>query len=207
MRPLRISSVISGRIPRAEVPSRSVNCTPLQAMVRGPTRFPTSNEEPSGAQARVCALPRPLISLTHAFVLTSQSFTTPSLLTLQSSASLTGLKAIFSIAARWPRSSVEFLTSFLSGFPASRQRDSCEGKTVATPVPRRAGDDSQTRSVLSEVTVATKVLRGFQAICRNLDSNHCENGVSHTNSIWRGRRTYGEIPPHGRRLTRGRVGF
>jgi hypothetical protein len=46
--------------------------------------------------------------------------TTPSLLTLQSSASLTGLKAIFSIPAKWPLSSVENRTLGFSGFPAAR---------------------------------------------------------------------------------------
>ena len=82
-----------------------------------PTRFPTSSEEPSGAQARLWASPRPFTSLTHVLVLTSQSLTTPSLLTLQSSASLTGLKAIFSIPAECPLSSVEKRTFGLSGFP------------------------------------------------------------------------------------------
>src|SRR5689334_19670304 len=85
-----------------------------------PTLFPTSTEEPSGAQARLWALPRPLTSLMHVLVLTSQNLTTPSLLTLQSSASLTGLKAIFSIPAKCPLSSVENRTLGFSGFPAAR---------------------------------------------------------------------------------------
>lgn len=62
-----------------------------------PTLFPTINVSPSGAQARVKASPRPRTSLKQFFVLTSQNFTVPSLLTLQSSASLTGLKATFSM--------------------------------------------------------------------------------------------------------------
>lgn len=56
------------------------------------------------------ASPRPFTSLKHALVLTSQNLTTPSLLTLHSSASLVGLKATFSIEAEWPLSSVENLT-------------------------------------------------------------------------------------------------
>lgn len=85
--------------------------------VSGRTLFPTIRLWPSGAQTRVNASPSPLISLTHVLVLTSQNLTTPSLLTEQSSASLTGLKAILSMGAEWPLSSVEKRMLFFSGFP------------------------------------------------------------------------------------------
>ena len=80
------------------------------------TLFPTTRLSPSGLQANVNASPRPFTSLMTAFVLTSQNFTTPSLLTEASSASLTGLKATLSIAAAWPFSSVEYFTFGRSGF-------------------------------------------------------------------------------------------
>jgi hypothetical protein len=63
------------------------------------TLVPTIRESPSGCQAKVKVSPRPFTSLTQALVLTSQNLTTPSLLTEQSSASLTGLNATFSIGA------------------------------------------------------------------------------------------------------------
>lgn len=81
------------------------------------TLFPTTSVCPSGAHASVNASPRPVTSLKHALVRTSQNLTTPSLLTLHSSASLVGLKATFSIGAAWPLSSVENLTCAFSGFP------------------------------------------------------------------------------------------
>lgn len=79
--------------------------------------MPTISDSPSGSQVRVKASPRPLTSLTQFLVRTSQNLTTPSLLTLHSSASLTGLKATFSMGAAWPLSSVEKRTLALSGFP------------------------------------------------------------------------------------------
>lgn len=106
------------------------------------TLFPTTSVSPEGLQARLNASPRPLISLMAAFVLTSQNFTTPSLLTLQSSASFTGLKATFSIPAVWPLSSVEYRTLGLSGF--------------------------HTRRVLSTDPVAIRVPVGFHPIERIL---------------------------------------
>lgn len=81
------------------------------------TLFPTINDSPSGAHTKVKASPRPLTSLTQAFVLTSQNLTTPSSLTLHSSASLTGLKATFCIDAACPLSSVEKRAMGFSGFP------------------------------------------------------------------------------------------
>lgn len=63
------------------------------------TLFPTINVSPSGAQAKLNASPSPLTSLKQALVLTSQNLTTPSVLTLHSSASLVGLKATFSTDA------------------------------------------------------------------------------------------------------------
>ena len=53
------------------------------------------------------ASPRPFTSLMQVLLRTSQNLTTPSLLTLQSSDSLTGLKATFSIGAPCPLRSVE----------------------------------------------------------------------------------------------------
>lgn len=79
--------------------------------------MPTIKDSPSGCHARVKASPSPLTSLTQALVRTSQNLTTPSLLTEQSSASLTGLNATFSIGAAWPFSSVEKRTLGFSGFP------------------------------------------------------------------------------------------
>lgn len=61
--------------------------------------------------------PRPRTSLKQFLVLTSQNFTIPSPLTLQSSESLTGLKATFSIGAEWPLRSVEKRATGFSGFP------------------------------------------------------------------------------------------
>lgn len=95
-------------------------------------------ELPSGAHARLKASPSPLTSLTQFLVLTSQNLTTPSSLTLQSSASLTGLNATFWMEALWPLSSVEKRTCAFSGF--------------------------QTRRVLSDDPVATRFPRGLQAI-------------------------------------------
>lgn len=63
------------------------------------TLVPTIRDSPSGCHAKVKASPRPFTSLMQALVRTSQNLTTPSLLTEQSSASLTGLKATFSIGA------------------------------------------------------------------------------------------------------------
>jgi hypothetical protein len=144
-------------------------------MDREPTLLPTSTEEPSGAQARAWALPRPLTSLMQAFVLTSQNLTTPSLLTLQSSASLTGLKATFSIPARCPFSSVEKRTLGFSGFPKtywSVDRPTSEPRGDPTGHHINAAstwrNNSQTRSVLSEEPVATRLPSGFQAIERRL---------------------------------------
>lgn len=99
------------------------------------TFVPTISDSPSGCHARVKASPRPFTSLTQALVRTSQNLTTPSLLTEQSSASLTGLKATFSIGAAWPFSSVEKRTLGFSGFPlGSRQlqeRYGINGEAVA----------------------------------------------------------------------------
>lgn len=81
------------------------------------TLVPTIKDSPSGCHARVKASPSPLTSLTQALVRTSQNLTTPSLLTEQSSASLTGLNATFSMGAAWPFSSVEKRTLGFSGFP------------------------------------------------------------------------------------------
>ena len=61
--------------------------------------------------------PRPRTSLKQFLVLTSQNFTVPSPLTLQSSESLTGLNATFSIGAEWPLRSVEKRAMGFSGFP------------------------------------------------------------------------------------------
>ena len=83
--------------------------------------FPTTRESPSGAQARLNASPRPLISLKHVFERTSQSLRTPSLLTLASSVSFTGLNATFSIGAKWPFRSVENFAYGFSGFPAEME--------------------------------------------------------------------------------------
>lgn len=85
------------------------------------TLFPTMSVCPSGAHASVNASPRPLTSLKHALVRTSQKRTVPSLLTLHSSASLVGLKATLSMGAVWPSRRVENLTCSFSGFPATRQ--------------------------------------------------------------------------------------
>ena len=74
------------------------------------TLFPTRSVSPSGAHTRLSASPSPLTSLKHALVRTSQNLTTPSLLTLHSSASLTGLNATFSTEVVWPFRSVENLT-------------------------------------------------------------------------------------------------
>ena len=52
----------------------------------------------------------------HAFVRTSQKRTEPSLAQLASSASFVGLNATFSMAAVWPRNSVECLNEGRSGF-------------------------------------------------------------------------------------------
>lgn len=86
-----------------------------------PTLFPTTRVSPLGAHANVTASPRPLTSLVHVFPLASQNLATPSLLKLHSSASFTGLKATFSMAAEWPFSSVEKRTFGFSGFPGASQ--------------------------------------------------------------------------------------
>jgi len=88
-----------------------------QELGGGRTLLETSSETPSGSQAIELAVPRPLTSLTEAFVLTSQNLTTPSAPRLASSASLTGLNATFSTEAECPFSSVEKRTFGLSGFP------------------------------------------------------------------------------------------
>lgn len=139
------------------------------------TLFPTINDSPSGAHTKVKASPRPLTSLTQAFVLTSQNLTTPSSLTLHSSASLTGLKATFCIDAACPLSSVEKRAMGFSGFPGWLS-------AAARPWYRRIFlfehesvqqgsseyEYSQTRRVLSEAPVATRFPRGFHAMDRIL---------------------------------------
>lgn len=126
------------------------------------TLVPTIRDSPSGCHAKVKASPSPFTSLMQALVRTSQNLTTPSLLTEQSSASLTGLKATFSIAAAWPLSSVEKRTFGFSGFP---------GKLVSHQIRRTCRvrlSHSQTRSVLSAAPVAIKLPWGFHAIERML---------------------------------------
>jgi hypothetical protein len=81
------------------------------------TLFPTTKVLPLGSQARALATPKFLTSLTQALVLTSQIRAVPSSLTLQSSASFTGLKATLAMAAECPFSSVENRTLGFSGFP------------------------------------------------------------------------------------------
>lgn len=115
------------------------------------TFVPTIRDSPSGCQARVKASPRPLTSLTQALVRTSQNLTTPSLLTEQSSASLTGLKATFSIGAAWPFSSVEKRTLGFSGFPRT-----LVNSQIGRPSRVRLVY-SQTRSVLSAAPVAIRL--------------------------------------------------
>lgn len=66
---------------------------------------------------------------------TSQNLTTPSALTLHSSASLVGLKATFSTEAVWPLSSVENLTFGFSGFPFQCIK-ACQN-TIHSPAPSK----------------------------------------------------------------------
>ena len=100
------------------------------------TLLPTMILVPSGCHANETAEPSPETSLTHFPARTSQTFNTPSALTLHSSASLTGLKATFSMLALWPLRSVVLRTLGFSGF--------------------------QTRRVLSTAPVAMRVPVGFQ---------------------------------------------
>lgn len=100
------------------------------------TLLPTMILVPSGCQANETAEPSPETSLIHFPARTSQIFNTPSALTLHSSASLTGLKATFSMLALWPLSSVVLRTLGFSGF--------------------------QTRRVLSTAPVAMREPVGFQ---------------------------------------------
>lgn len=100
------------------------------------TLLPTMILVPSGCHANETAEPSPGTSLIHFPARTSQIFNTPSALTLHSSASLTGLKATFSMLALWPLSSVVLRTLGFSGF--------------------------QTRRVLSTAPVAMRVPVGFQ---------------------------------------------
>lgn len=108
--------------------------------------------------------PRPLISLIHILDRTSQNLTTPSLLTLHSSASFTGLKATFSMGAECPFKSVENRTFGFSGFPAQAESQ----LRRFTHLNECINCYVQTRRVLSEDPVATRVPRGFQAIERML---------------------------------------
>ena len=118
---MKVQPTALGKFGRAHRPVVSVSLcfNRRRAFVAGmeQTLLETSSELPSGAQAIELAVPRPLTSLTEAFVLTSQNLTIPSAPRLANSASLTGLNATFSTDAEWPFSSVEKRALGLSGFP------------------------------------------------------------------------------------------
>ena len=88
---------------------------------------------------------------------------------LQSSASLTGLKATFSIGARWPLRDVDCRTFGRSGFHLNKVSLNILHKTEAT----------YTRNVRS-AAAATNVPSGFQAIDRNEPAGPLEAGSLYT---------------------------
>ena len=97
------------------------------------TFLPTSTTFPSADQERENASPPTSRRLTHDFVRTSQKHTVPSAEQLASSASRTGLNAIFSMPAVWPFNSVEYRTFGRSGFQIRSVR-SAEPVAMSWPV-------------------------------------------------------------------------
>jgi hypothetical protein len=88
---------------------------------------------PSADQDKVKASPPTSSRLTHVLERTSQKRTVPSVEQLANSASRTGLKRTFSIAAEWPRSSVEYRAFGRSGFQMRKVR-SAEPVAISWPV-------------------------------------------------------------------------
>lgn len=127
------------------------------------TLFPTISVCPSGAHASVKASPSPDTSLKQALVRTSQNLTTPSLLTLHSSASLVGLKATFSIGAAWPLSSVENLTCAFSGFPfcSPHRQPSHPSPSRSTKTHRLAASCCSTPSLSTSLADSTRYISDY----------------------------------------------